>query len=139
MKALIESHKSKLVKGLKIEDSHIRKFNKSDKHVCDVCVRAKITRMAFKKVHAFRAKHLGDYISVEIAVFINCPSREGYRYVVQFLDHATKHSWVYPMTDRDEFIEKLRDFVDVKLRRQRSDTTTPTVEPNSYPRKCSLY
>ena len=62
MKALIESHKSKLVKGLKIEDSHIRRFNKSDKHVCDVCARAKITRMAFKKVHAVRGKNLGDYI-----------------------------------------------------------------------------
>ncbi len=62
-------------------------------------------------------KNLGDYISVDNAVFINCPSREGYRYVVQLLDYATKHSWFYPMTDRDEFIEKLRDFVDVKLRR----------------------
>ncbi len=29
----------------------------------------------------------------------------------------TKHNWVYPMTNRDKFIEKLRDFVDIKLRR----------------------
>ncbi len=71
MKALIENHKSKLVKGLKIEDSHIRKYNKSNKHVCDVCARAKITRTSFKKIHAIRGKHLGDYISVDIAVFIN--------------------------------------------------------------------
>ncbi len=42
MKTLIESHKSKLVKGLKIKDPHIRKFNKSDKHVsCDVCAAAR--------------------------------------------------------------------------------------------------
>jgi hypothetical protein len=81
-----------------------------------VCAR-KITRTSFKKIHAIRGQRLGDYISVDITVFINCPSRKGYRYVVQFLDHATKHSWVYPMTDRDEFIEKLRNFVDVKLRR----------------------
>ena len=117
IKTLIECQKSKLVKGLKIEDKHIRKFVNSDKHVCDVCARAKITRMAFKKTHAIRGKRLGDYISVDVAVFLNCPSREGYRYVVQFLDHATKHSWVYPMTTRDEFIEKFRDFVDVKLKR----------------------
>ena len=45
----------------------------------------------------------------------NCPSRGGYLYVVQFLDHATKWSWVYPMRTRDESIEKLRDVVDVQL------------------------
>ena len=117
IKTLIECHKLKYVKGLKIEDSHIRKFVNSDKHVCDVCARAKITRMSFKKIHSIRGKRLGDYISADIAVFLNCPSRDGYRYVVQFIDHATKYSWVYPMKDRDEFIEKFRDLVDVKLKR----------------------
>ena len=116
VRTLIESHKSKLVKGLKIEDSHIRKFIQSDKHVCDVCARAKLTRMSFRKIHAIRGQRLGDYISADIAVFLNCPSREGYRYVLQFLDHATKYSWVYPMTDRDEAIEKFRDLVDVQLK-----------------------
>ena len=38
-------------------------------------------------------------------------------YVIQFLDHATKYCWVYPMKTRDESIEKLRDFVDVQLKR----------------------
>ncbi len=81
------------------------------------CVRAKKARMAFKKFHTVRGKNFGDYVSVNIAVFIDCPSREGYRYVVQFLDYATKHSWVYSMTDCDEFIKKVRNFVDIKLRR----------------------
>ncbi len=121
MKALIESNKSKLVKSLKIEDSHIRKFNKSDKHVCYVCARAKITQMTFKKVHAVRQKSLGDCIIVEIAVFINCPSRESYRYVVQFLDHAIKHSWVYPMLQfemaKDEStVESFEHFVGIRYR-----------------------
>jgi hypothetical protein len=112
---LIESSKSKLVKGLNIEDKHIRKFNQDDKHVCDVCARAKITRHSFNKLHKIRGKLLGDYISCDIAVFKNCPSRGGYLYVVQFLDHATKFCWVYPMKTRDESIEKLRDVVDVQL------------------------
>ena len=38
-------------------------------------------------------------------------------YVIQFLDHATKYCWVYPMKTRDESIEKLRDLVDVQLKR----------------------
>jgi hypothetical protein len=116
LRMLIEASKSKLVNGLKIEDQHIRKFVKSDKHVCDICARAKITRMSFNKIHAIRGNRLGDYISCDIAVFKNCPSREGYLYAVQFLDHATKYAWVYPMKTRDEFIEKLRDLIDVKLK-----------------------
>ena len=79
---LIEASKSKLVNGLKIEDKHIRKFNKTDKHVCDVCARAKITRMSFNKIHAIRGAKLGDYISCDIAVFKNCSSREGFLYVI---------------------------------------------------------
>ena len=41
LRMLIESAKSKLVTGLQIEDSHIRKFKQDDKHVCDICARAK--------------------------------------------------------------------------------------------------
>ncbi len=54
--------------------------------------------------------------SCDIAVFKKCPSREGYLYTVQFLDHATKYVWVYPIKTRDEFIEKLRDLIDVQLK-----------------------
>ena len=84
LRMLIESAKSKLVSGLQIKDSHIRKFKQDDKHVCDICARGKITRQSFKKLHKVRGKLLGDYISCDIAVFRNCPSREGYVYVIQF-------------------------------------------------------
>ena len=119
-RALIECVKSKLVEGLQIDDSHIRRYRKSDKDVCDVCARAKLTRKAFHKIHAIRGKELGDYISVDIAVFVNCPSREGFKYVACFVDHATKFSWVYSMKTRDEFLEKLRNFIDVELVRLNS-------------------
>ena len=78
--------------------------------MCDICARGKITRQSFKKNHKVRGKLLG-------AVFRNCQSREGYSYVIQFLDHATKYCWVYPLKTRDESIEKLRDLVDVQLKR----------------------
>ncbi len=57
---------------------------------------------------------------MDIAVFVNCESREGYKYVVCFVDHATKYSWVYPKKTRDEYIEKLRHFIETKLRSHRS-------------------
>ena len=50
---LIECVKSKFVSGLKIEDKDIRKFIKSDKHVCDICARAKATRFT-----SFEGRHL---------------------------------------------------------------------------------
>ena len=111
----MECVKSKFVSGLKIEDKDIRKFIKSDKHVCDICARAKATRKSFKKIHAIRGKKLGEFISVDIAVFVNCPSREGFRYVVTFINHATKMLWSYPMKKRNEFPKVLFDLIDVKL------------------------
>ena len=114
-RSLIECVKSRLVTGLQIEDKHIRKFKQDDRHLCDICARSKLTRTIFKKLHTVRGQALGDYISVDIAVFVNCPSREGYKYVACFTDHATKFSWVYPMRTRDEFIEKLRHLIDVEL------------------------
>ena len=76
-RSLIECVKSSLVTGLQIEEKHIRKYKSDDRHVCDVCARAKLTRTSFKKIHTIRGAALGDYISVDIAVFVNCESREG--------------------------------------------------------------
>jgi hypothetical protein len=114
-RGLIECVKSKIVSGLKIEDKDIRRFMESDKHVCDICARAKATRKSFSKIHAIRGKELGSYISVDMAVFINCPSRNGYRYVTTFVDHATKMLWSYPMRKKSEFLKVFLDLVDVKL------------------------
>ena len=57
-RALIECVKLKLVTSLKIADSDIRRYRKSDKDVCDICARAKLTRTAFSKIHAIREKSL---------------------------------------------------------------------------------
>ena len=113
LRMLIEASKSKWINGLEIEDKHIRNFVKSDKHVCDICARAN--------------------------VFKNCPSRGGYLYVVQFLNHEIKFCWVYLMKTRDELIEKLRDVVDVQLVKfgadQQAGACVSEVRTSSLPRK----
>ncbi len=81
----------------------------------DICVRSKLTRTIIKKLQTIRSQAIGEYISVDIAVFVNCKSRKGYKYVVCFVDHTTKFSWVYAMKTRDEYIEKLRHLVDGEL------------------------
>jgi hypothetical protein len=54
---------------------HIKKYKSDDRHVCDVCARSKLTRTSFSKIHTIRGAELGNYISVDIAVFVNCESR----------------------------------------------------------------
>ena len=118
---LVEYVKSKLVTGLKISEKHIRHFRLLDHHVCDVCARSKATRHSLNKVYKFRENKLGACVSVDIAVFVNCPSREGYKCVVGFTDHATKRSWVYPMKDKTEFVSILKIYIFIQLRKLRAE------------------
>ena len=115
---LISAHKEKLITGMKFSDKELRKYALKDIPLCDICARAKITRVSFNKLHKIRGKNIGDYISCDIAVFKNCESRKGYRYVLAFADHATK-CWVYPMKQRNEFPKHFEDLVNVKLRARR--------------------
>ena len=63
---LIEAAKSKLITGLKLSDKHPRKYQKSDRRVCDVCARANITRVSFSKLYKIRGENLGDYVSSDL-------------------------------------------------------------------------
>ena len=50
-----------------------------------------------------------------IAVLVNCPSRDRFKYVACFVDHAKKFSWVYAMKTRDVFFSKLVHLIDVEF------------------------
>ena len=43
-----------------------------------------------------------EQVTAYIAVYFNCPSIVGYRYVLAFIDAATKYFWSYPLANRDE-------------------------------------
>ncbi len=51
---------------------------------------------------------------MDISVFVNCPSREGFN-VACFVDHATRFSWVNAMKTRDDFFSKLVHLIDVEF------------------------
>ena len=88
---LMEAHNRQLVKGIKLSEKEVRKYIKRDKPPCDICVRSKMTRLAYQKIHKIRGKEVGDYISCEIALFMNCEARHGFRCVAALTDHATKY------------------------------------------------
>jgi hypothetical protein len=54
------------------------------KCLCDICARAKIARIPISRVRdRLTGVFVGDYVSADILVMLNIPSREGYRYVDQ--------------------------------------------------------
>ena len=90
-------------------------FRLSDDNMCELCSRLKITRHSFNKNSKFRENLHGDYVSVDITVFVNYPSRAGRKYVKEFTNHATKRSRVvYAMKKWCEFIKHLEEFNLVK-------------------------
>jgi hypothetical protein len=59
-----------------------------------------------------------ELVTCDISVYVNTPSREGYRYTLVFTDVATKEFWAYGLKNRtgDEVLACLKNLVEVKLR-----------------------
>jgi hypothetical protein len=70
-------------------------YNKKFKcpSACHICNRVKVTRRTFRDERKQYATKAGDYISCDMGVFINCPSRDGYLYTLVYTDHASKYTW----------------------------------------------
>jgi hypothetical protein len=50
-----------------------------------------------------------------MGVFINCPSREGYLYVLVYIDHASKYTWLYGLKNKNQALDCLKHLIEVKL------------------------
>ena len=100
--------------GLKNKDCR----KEMDHPLCDICARAKLTRTVFNKIHKIRGNNFGDYVSVDIASFPSIPSRNGYKYVLTFIDHASKKSYVFPLKTRSgaDILFCLKHFEENSLR-----------------------
>jgi hypothetical protein len=99
---LIEAVRNKLVDGITLDRKYFSsKGRKSYRCACDICAKSKMHKISFPAVRD-RLKGLspGDYMSSDILIFNNIPSREGYLYVFFIVDHASKRNWVFPMTSR---------------------------------------
>ena len=68
-----------LFTGSALKPKHLRQ--KVKKCLCSWCARAKITRVSFQPREEPRSTVFGEFIVVDIAVYLNCPSMEGVRYV----------------------------------------------------------
>ena len=84
--------------GSALKPKHLRQ--KVKKCLCSWCARAKITRVSFQPREEPRSTVFGEFIVVDIAVYLNCPSMEGVRYVLQFTCVATKWFYSYGLVNR---------------------------------------
>ena len=100
--------------GLKNKDCR----KETDHPLCSICARAKITRTIFNKIHKIRGVKFGDYISADIALFPSIPSRDGYKYVLTLIDHASKKSFVFPLRTRSgvDILFCLKNFIEEHCR-----------------------
>ena len=64
-----------------------------------------------------QALKIGSYVSSDVLVFQNLPSREGYCFVFLVVDHASKWLWLYPLLchTEDSIYSCVVDLVSVKI------------------------
>ena len=118
---LIEAHKHLLFTGSGLTRRHLTKKYKRfiKRHLCKSCAKAKITRESFtaKDPDELRGAKFLENVTVDISVYLNCPSRQGYKYVLLFTDIGTKMIWEYPLKERsgDEVLRCVKHWVEEQL------------------------
>jgi hypothetical protein len=118
---LVEGHRRQAFVGGGLGREHMsKKCLKSLKaHLCKMCALAKITRFGFHEREAMQSTVFAEIITADISVYVNCASREGYKYVLVFACVGSKDFWPYPLVTRSgEEVERCaRDLVYVQLKK----------------------
>ena len=118
---LIEAHRHMLFRGSGLQRHHLSKAKEKSckKPLCKWCAKAKITRHSFKSRdnEELSAVRFLERVTADISVYLNCESRQGYKYVLLFTDLATKMIWEYGLRTRsgEEVFKCLRHLCEVHL------------------------
>jgi hypothetical protein len=86
-------------------------------YVCGTCARTKITRKSFNRKTTIHHTKFLEKVTCDISVYLNCPSREGWKYMLVFTDEATKMIWSYGLFERtaDAVLVCLKDLYEKQL------------------------
>ena len=92
-----ETVRNRLIEGIVLDRKYFNlKSRKQYRCSCDICARAKMHRVLFPAVRDRLVGLLpGSYVSADVLIMQNIPSREGYCYVLFLIDHASKMSFVF--------------------------------------------
>ena len=83
--------------------NHIPTFQIDEKHKCETCVEAKLTRSSFQNVE--RHTEPFDLIHSDICDLKFVQTRGGNKYFITFVDDSTKYCYMYLLKGKDEVIE----------------------------------
>lgn len=121
MPKLLEGYRLRLFEGSGLKREHLSNKHKKEckRHLCSSCAKAKITRVSFtpKPAEELQATYFLEKITADISVYLNCPSRKGYRYALVLTDVATKYFWRFPLITRDgsAVLKCFKHLVEVEL------------------------
>ena len=77
---------------------------------CEACVQGKLHASPVPTGQGTRAKLPLELIHSDVMGPMATTSREGYRYVVTFIDDLTRFAWMYPIREKSEVFEKFKTF-----------------------------
>jgi hypothetical protein len=102
---LVEDYRQQLITYSELRRTRLTKktHNKGYRRkqfLCGICARMKVTRKSFGKKATVTSKEYLNRVTSDISVYLNCPSREGYKYMIVFTDEATKQFWSYKLHKR---------------------------------------
>lgn len=127
-----EAVRTHLIEGIALDRKFFNaKSRKSYRCPCDICARAKAHKISFPAVRD-RMEGLvpGAYMSADVLIMQNIPSREGYAYVFFIVDHGSKKSWAYPLKTRESkfilshlqvFVTEILPSLNIRLKHFHSD------------------
>ena len=78
---------------------------------CETCLEAKSKRSPVAKHADRRSTEPGELIHTDLNGPMSVPSISGQRYVIEFVDDATRHVTLYLMKTKAESINKFRDYI----------------------------
>lgn len=77
---------------------------------CEACVQGKLHASPVPAGQGTRAKRPLELIHSDVMGPMATISREGYRYVVTFIDDFTRFAWMYPLKEKGDVFERFKAF-----------------------------
>ncbi|KAJ0821780.1 putative RNA-directed DNA polymerase [Helianthus annuus] len=84
------------------------------KHTCEVCHRAKQTRMPFP-LSEHKTKNVGDVIHLDVWGPYKVTSKDGYKYFLTVVDDYSRAVWCYLLKSKMEVFENIENFYQLVL------------------------
>ncbi len=127
---LVEAYKRRSMIGMNLPRSVLSKKCEMHSGKCGVCEESRPKRHWNPTEQDLTALAAGDVIYMDVSVYLNCESTEGYKYVLNIIDSATKYFWSFPMKTKTEAstLEAVTSWfaidigqIDLKVRRIHTD------------------